>query len=357
MCLPCESGDYCLSNGIVQTCPTGAYTLTNISGETCTVGSAATCSKTCEGGNCPSGLRNYWWGYYALCSRCTNDQDVYKPASAIGIGIRVIVMGGASLAGCSLTIKYLDNDNVWKVKQTYGCGGNAYYPNTWIYMIGISRVRLTYYVGSQAVGYQAEYASIYPRGAMDATECICGDALMKVKINTSSLSYSCMCNDKGIYMSNTSCEFCSAGSWCNNGIKNNCPSGRYQTATGMYLDTSCILCPNGTFSIMIGSNSLSNCMNCTAGTYSSAYGASVCMSCTAGTYSSAYGASACMNCPVNSSSPAGSYSYSACTCVNSKFLYVDNLLYGSSENTIPAYALYCLDCVVNKTANILRTSP
>ena len=38
-----------------------------------------------------------------------------------------------------------------------------------------SRVRIIYTAHDIVVGYQAEYASIYPRGAKDISECICND--------------------------------------------------------------------------------------------------------------------------------------------------------------------------------------
>lgn len=77
-----------------------------------------------------------------------------------------------------------------------------------------------------------------------------------------------------------------------------CPSGTFQSMTGIPSSAGCIQCVSGSFQASLEGASI--CSLCSAGTYSSAYGASsssVCRQCMAGTYSTGKGNSApCLSC-------------------------------------------------------------
>lgn len=94
-----------------------------------------------------------------------------------------------------------------------------------------------------------------------------------------------------------------------------CPTGKYNTGTGITTSAGCVSCVAGTYSTAVASSNSSSCISCLAGTYSSGTAidsSSACAPCSTGRYSTGVGmttSNVCENCSV---CQIGQYNVSNC---------------------------------------------
>jgi hypothetical protein len=107
---------------------------------------------------------------------------------------------------------------------------------------------------------------------------------------------------------------CPPGHYCEGGLRQPCPAGRFGAARLQATVDACSLCPVGRFSTLSGSTSTAGCLPCPAGSYAALAGSAVCALCPAGTASASLGGNgttACLPCPAGAFALPGS-----ATCVS-----------------------------------------
>jgi Leucine-rich repeat (LRR) protein len=138
----------------------------------------------------------------------------------------------------------------------------------------------------------------------DGTSCVYCDPGKGVKGGDLPFNGTCQTCPDGYKPVNDVCTMCIAGTYCKNGIENNCPSGKSSVSFSSTI-SQCLNCPSGSYSDATTSY---RCEYCPAGQYSIQGGS--CTNCPAGQYSISGGS--CTLCPFRMVSAAGSASCGYC---------------------------------------------
>ena len=87
---------------------------------------------------------------------------------------------------------------------------------------------------------------------------------------TTELDRACKVCDRGRYANGSRCMHCPHGSYCTNGVRNQCPLGRYGkflVTDQAVMEAACEMCPTGRYGIIQDPNEEKACTNCPPGRY------------------------------------------------------------------------------------------
>lgn len=135
------------------------------------------------------------------------------------------------------------------------------------------------------------------------------------------------------------CTVCPVGSYCSGGSSiAGCPTGQYNSITGISSSGQCQSCSAGKFSSVINSSS---CTNCSAGMYNAADSSTGCTNCENGKYQPSQGQVYCIFCPAGRYGTGTGFTTMETNCTKCVEGTFSNTL-GASSNT------NCQNCAAGK---------